>query len=74
MVRTTIKPAIYLSVVEIFFDVLDDDPVVCQLVVEPVHQDPDEALEFGALEGTRLDHGTFLVLLQLILLKRFHFC
>ena len=58
-----------LAIVKVFFNVLDNDSVLSQLVVDPVHQNRDQGLQLGTVKGTGLDHGTLLILFQLVLLK-----
>ena len=59
----------YLAIVKVLFNVLDYDSVLSQLVVDPVHQNRDQGLQLGTVKRTRLDHGTLLILFQLVLLK-----
>ena len=59
-----------LAVVHVLLDVLDDDPELLELVVDPVDQHSDQLLELAAFHGLGLDHGSLLVLLQLVLLGR----
>ena len=66
---TDTRPTWGIGAPMILLNVLHDDPVVMQLIVDPLDQDLDQVLELGVLERSGLDHGAFLVLLELVLLE-----
>ena len=60
----------YLSIVQIFLHVLDNDSLSVELIIDPLDEDADEILQSRVVVRLGLNHGSLLVLLKQILLRR----